>query len=48
MNVWQGPIDISVKISTASCLRKFTEMMFTTPPSAPNYMVMVDVIKLSW
>jgi neurofibromin 1 len=47
VNVWQAPIDISVKISTASCMRKLTEMTFMTPPSAPNYAIMVDIVKLS-
>lgn len=45
--LWEAPIDISVKVSTASCFRKVSEQTFMTPPSASNYKIMVDIIKLS-
>ena len=47
VNLWQAPIDISVKISTASCLRKLTGITFMTPPSDPDYAIMVDIVKLA-
>lgn len=43
---WQSPIDISVKISMASCIRKASEITFMSPPSAPNYAISVEIIKL--
>lgn len=45
--LWEAPADISVKISTASCLRKISEYTFMMPPAAPDYMTMVNIIKLS-
>jgi hypothetical protein len=47
VTLWQSPIDISVKISMACCMRKVTEVAFMTPPSAPNYAFMVDIVKSS-
>ena len=47
VTLWQSPIDISVKISMACCMRKVTEVTFMTPPSAPNSTILVDIVKLS-
>lgn len=47
VTLWQSPIDISVKISMACCMRKVTEVTFMTPPSASNYTVLVDIVKMS-
>ena len=47
VNLWQAPIDISVKISMASCMRKVTEVTFMTPPTSPTSRIWVDIIKLS-
>ena len=45
--LWEAPIDISVKISTATTLRTVSEKTFMGSPTAPNYMLMVHAIKLS-
>lgn len=47
VTLWQSPIDISVKISMACTMRKLTEVSFMTPPSAPNYTILVDVVKMT-
>lgn len=47
VTLWQSPIDISVKISMACCMRKVTELTFMTPPSSPNSTIWVDIVKLS-
>ncbi|KAF8806096.1 hypothetical protein BYT27DRAFT_7141632 [Phlegmacium glaucopus] len=47
VKIWEAPIDISVKISTASTMRKVSEQTFMTPPTAPNYMIMVNIVKSS-
>lgn len=47
LNLWQSPIDISVKISTASCMRKLTELTFMTPPTTPTSKIWVEIVKIS-
>lgn len=47
VTLWQSHIDISAKISMASCVRNVLELTFTTPPSAPNYATLIDTVKLS-
>jgi len=47
VKLWEAPIDISVKISTASCMRKVSEQTFMTPATDDNYSLMVDIVKLS-
>ena len=46
VNLWEAPIDISVKMSTASCMQVVAEQTFMIPPTAPNYTISVNVIKL--
>ncbi|KAF8165773.1 hypothetical protein B0H34DRAFT_794124 [Crassisporium funariophilum] len=47
VKLWEAPIDISVKISTASCMRKTSEATFMTPKSDPYYHLMIDIVKSS-
>ncbi|KDR84288.1 hypothetical protein GALMADRAFT_87191 [Galerina marginata CBS 339.88] len=47
VKIWEAPIDVSVKISTASCMRKVSEHTFMTPATDPNYRVMMDIVKSS-
>lgn len=47
VKLWEAPIDISVKISTATCTRKVSEHTFMIPPTAPNFAIMTHVIKVS-
>ena len=47
VTLWQSPIDISVKISMAACMRKVTEVTFTTSPTVPNSTIWVDIVKSS-
>ena len=43
---WHSPIDISVKISMASCIRRISQMAIISPPSTPNYAMLVDIFGL--
>jgi neurofibromin 1 len=47
VKLWESPADISVKVSTASCMRKISEQVFMTPPTNPDYMIMVNIVKLT-
>ena len=47
VKLWEAPIDISVKVSTSSCMRKVSEQTFMTPATDENYSLMVDIVKLS-
>jgi hypothetical protein len=47
VTLWQSPIDISVKVSMACCMRKVTEATFLSSPSAPSYTLLIDIVKLS-
>lgn len=47
VDMWEAPLDISVKVSTVSAMRKVSEYTFMIPPSAPNYSIMTDITRLS-
>ncbi|CAA7259350.1 unnamed protein product [Cyclocybe aegerita] len=47
VRLWEAPIDISVKISTASCMRRVSEQTFLTPATDPNYSLLIGIVKSS-
>ena len=47
VKLWEAPIDISVKISTAFCMRKVSESTFMMPPTDDNHAMMVNIVKSS-
>ncbi|KAF8883153.1 hypothetical protein CPB84DRAFT_1817082 [Gymnopilus junonius] len=47
VKLWEAPIDISVKISTAYCMRKMSESTFLMAPSDSSHFMMVSIIKSS-
>jgi hypothetical protein len=47
VTLWQSPIDISVKVSMAACMRKVTEVTFMNPPFVSNSSIWIDIVKLS-
>ena len=47
VKLWKAPIDISVKIWTAFCIRKVSDYTFMMPPTDDNNAMMVNIVKSS-
>lgn len=47
VKLWEAPVDISVKVSISGAMQAVTEQTFTTPPTDPNYNLMIDIVRLS-
>jgi len=45
--LWEAPFDISVKLSTASCMQKVSERTFMTPTTDPKYELLAEIVKMS-
>ncbi|PPR04649.1 hypothetical protein CVT24_011867 [Panaeolus cyanescens] len=45
VKLWEAPIDISVKISTSSTMRKVSELTFLTDSTDPSYKIMTEIVK---
>jgi len=45
VKIWEAPVDISVKISTANCMQKITEVTFAMPASDTDHALMFNVVK---
>lgn len=47
VKLWDAPIDISVKISTASCLRRISQQSIMTHGLAQHQTIMANFVKAS-